>query len=255
MEHPRMPIEQIDIKTAWGMMPARVARPSGGGPWPGVVVIHDAFGSGHNLDRHAGWLASCGFLTIAPGLLYWNKKFTCLRSILKDIAARKGRSFDEIEAARSWLHAQTDCTGREGVIGFCMGGAFAMLLAPAGRYAAAAPNYGKVPSDAETFFAGSCPIVGSFGRRDPTLIGAAEKLERALAANGIDHDVKLYPDASHGFLDDHSRDKLPLPLVIVKKVMNVGYDAAAADDAKSRIQTFFNKHLENRSMGSAEEIK
>src|SRR5271167_2934179 len=144
-----------EIKTTWGVMPAYVARPVGEGPWPGVVVIHDAFGAGENLQLHADWLADCGYLAVAPNLLYWSRKFTCLRAVIKDIAARRGRSFDEIEAARAWLQAQPDCTGRQGVIGFCMGGAFAMLLAPGGRYAAAAPNYGKVPNDADSYFAGA----------------------------------------------------------------------------------------------------
>jgi carboxymethylenebutenolidase len=107
----------------------------------------------------------------------------------------------------------------------------------------AAPNYGQVPKDADSYFAGACPIVGSFGRRDPTLIGAPEKLERALLRNDIEHDVKVYPDTSHGFLDDHSRDKLPLPLVLVKTILNVGYHGPSADDAKQRIRTFFDHHL------------
>ena len=124
-----------------------------------------------------------------------------------------------------------------------MGGAFAMLLAPSGRYAAAAPNYGQVRKDADTYFVGACPIVGSFGRRDPTLIGAAGKLEHALTVNSVEHDVKLYPDTSHGFLDDHSKDKLPLPLVIAKTVLNIGYHGSSAADVKARIRTFLDRHL------------
>ena len=233
----------LTITTAWGEMPAYVARPTQPGPWPGVVVIHDAYGAGDNLRRHADWLAECGYLAVAPDLLYWSRKFTCLRGIMKDMAGRSGRSFDEIEAARSWLHDQAESTGREGVIGFCMGGAFAMLLAPSGRYAAAAPNYGQVPKDADSFFAGACPIVGSFGRRDPTLVGAAGKLEHALELNTVEHDVKIYRDASHGFLDDHAKDKLPLPLVVLRKVLNAGYDGPSAEDAKTRIRAFFDRHL------------
>ena len=233
----------IDILTPSGPMPAYIARPNSGGPWPGVVVIHDAFGAGDNLQRHADWLAACGYLVAAPNLLHWSKKFTCLRSTMKDVAARKGRSFDDIEATRLWLKGQDDCTGRIGVIGFCMGGAFAMLLAPGGGYDVAAPNYGKVPVDADTYFAGACPIVGSFGKRDPVLPGAAEKLERALVRNGVEHDVKLYQSASHGFLDDHSHDRLPWPIVVAKTVLNIGYDGPTSEDAKRRIESFFDRHL------------
>lgn len=233
----------IVIQTRMGAMPAFVAQPLGAGPWPGVVAIHDAYGAGQNLVRHAEWLASCGYLTVAPNLLHWSRKFTCLRGVMRDIAARQGRTFDDIEVARKWLTARPDCTGHIGVIGFCMGGALAMLLAPTGDYAVAAPNYGKVPNDADTYFAGSCPIVGSFGRRDPTLRRAAQKLDRALSLNGVEHDVKEYPDISHGFLDDHSRDKLPLPLVVIKTILGVGYHGPSAEDAKRRIQSFFDTHL------------
>jgi carboxymethylenebutenolidase len=105
--------------------------------------------------------------------------------------------------------------------------------------------FGQAPKDADTYFAGACPIVASFGRRDPTLIGAAKKLEQALTLNGVEHEVKLYPDTSHGFMDDHAKDKLPLPLVIVKTILNVGYHGPSAVDAKRRISTFFDRHLKD----------
>lgn len=240
-------MSDINLNTAMGVMPAYIRLPSSDGPWPGVVVIHDAFGAGQNLRRHADWLASCGYLVIAPDLLHWNKKFTCLRSVMRDIAARRGRSFDDIEVARTWLKDRPDCTGRIGVIGFCMGGAFAMLLATSGNYESAGPNYGKVPKDADSYFGGSCPIVGSFGRRDPTLPGAAKKLERALARNGIENDVKEYPDTSHGFLDDHSQDELPILLVIIKSLLRIGYHGPSAEDAKRRIEKFFDFHLKKNA--------
>jgi carboxymethylenebutenolidase len=234
----------VQIEGRHGAIPAYVARPAGAGPWPGVVVIHDAFGAGDNLERHANWLAAAGFYALAPNLFSWNRKFACIRAVMKDVAARQGRSFDDIEATRAWLGAQAHCTGRIGVIGFCMGGAFSLLLAPSGQYAAAAPNYGQVPKDADSFFRGACPIVASFGGRDPVVPRAsAERLERALSANGIAHDVKIYPRASHGFLDDHSKDKLPLPIVVAKILLNVGPDTDAAEDAKSRIEAFFHTHL------------
>jgi carboxymethylenebutenolidase len=234
----------VQIEGRHGAIPAYVARPDVAGPSPGVVVIHDAFGAGDNLERHADWLASRGYHAVAPDLFYWNRKFACIRSVMRDAAARRGRSFDDIEAARAWLADQRDCTGRIGVIGFCMGGAFSMLLAPSGRYAAAAPNYGQVPKDADSFFSGSCPIVASFGGRDPVLPRAsATKLESALSRNGVAHDVKTYPGASHGFLDDHSKDKLPLPIVVAKILLNIGPDGDASADAKSRIEAFFDTHL------------
>ena len=75
-----------------------------------------------------------------------------------------------------------------------MSGGSALLLAPDHGFAASSVNYGTVPKDAETFLAGACPIVGSYGAKDWTLRGAADRLERALTADGIEHDIK-YPGA------------------------------------------------------------
>jgi len=211
-----------------------------GGPWPGVVVVHDAFGLGDDIKQQADWLAAAGYVALAPDLFSRGGVRRCLRGVIRQLAVREGTAFDEIEAARTALGARGDTTGRSGVIGFCMGGGFALLLAGQGDFDAASVNYGQVPDDVDAVLAGACPVVGSYGGRDRSLPGAAGRLTTALVAAGVEHDVREYPQAGHSFLN---RLTAASPLTSIMKVAGLGYDQDAAEDAKRRILGFFDAHL------------
>ena len=128
-----------------------------------MVVIHEAFGLNADTRAHADRLAALGYLALAPDLLDGKLWMRCIRSMFRQIAAGSGPAFEVLDACRGWLAERPDCTGKTGVIGFCMGGGFALMCAPRDEYSAAAVNYGVVPSDAESALAGSCPVVGSYG--------------------------------------------------------------------------------------------
>jgi carboxymethylenebutenolidase len=236
----------VDGGTGRGYLavPAGSAGPEGAGgaakpgPWPGVVVIHEAFGLNDDIRAKADQFAARGYLALAPDLYGGRPWLRCVLGAVRQLRAGSGPAFTALEAARGFLATQADCTGKVGVIGFCMGGAFALLCAPSGSFAAASANYGEVPQDAESALRGACPIVGSYGARDPMGTKHPERLQRALTVLEIPQDVKVYPSSGHRFMTEGSG-----PGAMLAKFTRMTYQEADAADAWQRIYAFFGEHL------------
>jgi carboxymethylenebutenolidase len=231
----------VSIRTPRGEMPAYFSLPEGVGPWPGVVVIHDAAGVTHDLYSQADWLASEGFVALAPDLFYWGGRWTCLFSFMRDWA----RPLGDLDTARVWLAQRNECTGRTGVIGFGMGGGFALMLAADHGFSVASVNYGGLTQESQRVLPRGCPIVASYGAKDrwPGVRKVPGILEPVLTAAGIDHDIKVYPDAGHGFLNDHDPDDLSWLDKVIAKLAAAAYHELSARDACARIIGFFRTHL------------
>jgi len=223
-----------------GKLRGYLATPTTPGPWPAVVVIHEAFGLTDDIRRQADRFAAEGYLAFAPDLLSYGFAPRCLVSTFRTLFKQGGgRAIADIDAARAYLLGRDDCTGKVGVIGFCMGGGFAILAATRG-FDVAAPNYGIVPKNVDALLAGSCAMVASYGAKDRGFKGAAAKLDKALTAHGVDHDVKEYADAGHAFMTGHTGN-----WAFAEWIPGMGFVADAADDAWRRVFDFFGTHLKS----------
>lgn len=217
------------------------AKPAGDGPWPAVVLVHEAYGVTDVMRRQVEHLASLGYLALMPDLYAQGGARRCLVGTFRALRSGEGRAYVDIETARDWLLARDDCNGKVGILGFCMGGGFALMAASGHGFDVASANYGMLPGD-EDALEHACPVVGSYGGRDRSLNGAAAKLTARLERAGVPHDVKEYPEAGHSFLNDAESGPRPVR-ALTRRVMGAGPNPAAAADAWRRIDAFFDVYL------------
>lgn len=217
-----------------------LAVPDGDGPWPSVVMVHEVFGIDENMRAQMTRLASAGYVVLMPDLYSRGGARKCLTATFKALSAGTGQAFEDIEKAKEMVTGRSDTTDKVGVIGFCMGGGFALLLANDG-YDAANANYGMLPANLDQALEGACPILGNYGGKDNQLKHAKEKLDSTLTKLGVEHDIKVYPEAGHAFMNPKQGGG-PLFGTLLR-ISGAKPNPEAAVDAWQRIEAFFGKHL------------
>lgn len=207
---------------------AYLARPDSEGVFPGVIVIHEAFGLNDNIRDITRRFAREGYVALAVDLFTGNKA-ACMLRIISGIlfnSLHNGIVLELRSALTSLSHMAEVDPQRVGVIGFCMGGSYALQLACVDeRLAAASVFYGQNPCPLEAI-AQACPILGSYPANDATA-RQARKLESALERTTVAHHITIYPDSKHSFFNDQSRN----------------YNPQAAAAAWRRTLSFFEQHF------------
>ena len=208
-------------------------------PFPGVVVIHDIYGFSADLKRHCQRFADAGYAAVAPDL-YKGGRPGCVVKTLSSMASGKGFAYEVIDAARNVLAARDDVdTDRIGVAGFCMGGGFALIAAADQSFAVAAPFYGAVPRKASRL-EGLCPTIAQFGEKDTVFLPHAKRLARHLQELGIDHEVHIYEEAGHSFMNQLAGPVAPLAR---HTPIHAFYDPDTEAKAWTKLLDFFAHHL------------
>jgi len=224
-------------------MRAALALPSQPGPRPAVIVIHEIFGLNDDIRRIAGRVADLGYVALAVDLydMPGPRALCIMRTLVGMARGDNDRVLADLEAARRWLATRPDVDAtRTGVVGFCMGGGFALLYATRAPLQVAGAFYGDVPKTADEL-RGICPVLGGFGGRDRIFAPQGARLERLLGELGVPHDVKTYPDAGHSYMSKHAAGVMTT--LGAWGPMAAGFDADAEADSWRRIGAFFGSHL------------
>ena len=223
-------------------MRAALAVPAGAGRHAAVIVIHEIFGLNDDIRRITGRFADLGYVALAPDLYDTDgRRLLCSSRTLLSLRRGNGPAFADLDAARTWLSARPEVdASRIGVVGFCLGGGFALLYAVRAPLGVAAAFYGDVPKTPAEL-QGVCPVLAGYGGRDRLFAGQGRRLEEHLTALGVPHDVRIYPDAGHSYMSHHTG---ALATVAAYGPMAAGHDPAAEADSWARIERFFRDHLQ-----------
>ena len=216
-------MSEIEIDTRDGACRSFVYRPTGGSPWPAVLVFMDGIGIRPAMLAVGERLAVHGYFVLLPDLFYRSGPYASMnphtvftdpeqRRVLMEkffALATPANVMSDTSAFLLWLAAQPDVRpGRIGTTGYCLGGL--MSLTAAGTFpdriaATASYHGGRLATDAPD----SPHLLAPKMRSRVYVAGAIEdqsfpdemkqRLERALTEAGVDHTIETYP-ARHGWV-------------------------------------------------------
>ena len=236
--------QDVRFPVEGGQMRAALALPDHAeGAVPGLLVLHELFGLNDDIRRIAARFAENGYAALAPDLYSVGPpRPICILRTMQAMNSGSGRVFDDLEAGQRWLAERPEVDGsRVGVAGFCMGGSFAILHAVRAPVGAAAAFYARVPRTVEELD-GICPVVAGYGERDKMFIGQPPRLREHLDRLGVAHDVEVYPDAGHSYMNQHHMPR-PVQALMRHARMSVGYHHDSAEDSWRRMLKFLSEHL------------
>jgi carboxymethylenebutenolidase len=231
----------VQLNTSDGKMEAYVAQPKGGGAYPGVVVIQEAFGVNDHIKKVTERIAAEGYVAIAPDIFHREAERLIPYSDMKKAIATlqrvvDGKAMEDIGAAIVQLKSQGNVkSGSIGVTGFCMGGRLTYLAAAhhAKDIKCAVPYYGGGipmgnPSPLSRTGEIKCPMQLFFGAEDQLIpMDQVEQIKAELTAKKAAFQLRVYPGAGHGFFCDERGS----------------YHEASAKDAWEKTKAFFAQHL------------
>ena len=202
--------QNVEFKSNGNTASGYLATPPGGSG-PGVLVIQEWWGLDASLKQAADRLAAAGFVALAPDLYHgevaghteMDKASKLMQSLPPDRAAR------DMSGAVDYLSNHPAVTGNGiGVVGFCMGGMLAFLIASnrGDKVKAVVPFYGFPQGPMEPDWSKlSASIRGHMAEKDDFFPpNAARALEAKLRGMGKDVTLTVHPGTGHAFMGPHN---------------------------------------------------
>jgi carboxymethylenebutenolidase len=241
-----MTVEMIKIKGDKGdQIQAYTARPSGAGPFPGVVLVHHLPGwSEWYMEQtrkfaHHGYIAICANLYERAGQ---GNPDDVAAKVRADGGIADAQMVGDTAGAVAWIRAQPGLNGKVALFGSCSGGRHAYIYACQKKDVDACIDLwggrvvmGKEELNAKTPVAPiemtkdlSCPLLGLFGNEDrapsPEQVNAHEA---ELKKHGKSYEFYRYDGAGHGIFYYHR------PLYRVEQAL----------DGWNKVFAFLGKHI------------
>ncbi len=246
-----MPYEAMSAETVYltghqeDQIDGYQARPAGGGPYPGVVVIHHMPGWDGPTKEITRRFAHHGYIAISPNL-HFREGQTTWQENSASVRAAGGmpddRTLGDLKAAIAHLRTLPYCNGKVGIIGYCSGGRQSYLAACrlSGINAAVDCYGGRVIATPEELSERqpvspieytadlSCPLLGLFGNDDANpSADQVNRIEEELTKHGKTYEFHRYDNTGHAFFS----------------VDGPRYRVEAANDGWQRIFDFYGKYL------------
>ncbi len=204
----------VELKHAGATLIGQAAVPEGTGPFPAVLVMHNALGLGSHVRETAQKLAELGYFAVATDMYGGGAPAGDMQSsavhfegIMKDPALLRERAARWYEHVAAMPNVITD---RVAAIGYCFGGTCVLELARSGAPARAVVSYHGILTTFAPAQPGMIPgeVIAYCGAKDPYApLDHIEALRTEMTAAGAKHTITIFGEAAHAFTDPDA-DKL-----------------------------------------------
>jgi carboxymethylenebutenolidase len=237
-------LETVQLVVDDSPMDMLIATPEDGGQRPGILLSHYQHGLGPFTHSNAKYLASEGYVVVAPDHYHHTPHETDLKK--RKAGLRDVRLINDMHAATAYLRSHSMVnSAATAIMGHCMGGRQSLLGAatvPGFRCAidcyggSVMKALGEGPSVFERLSSIRCPVAGFFGADDTNPPPEdVRKIEAELKRLGLETDFHIYENTGHAFMDPGQKR----------------YVEASAKDAWTRILAFLKRHTATPALSPA----